>query len=340
LDISSNISNPSIGTIAYYTPDMISYSHYLPFGQIMPGRHGQENSYKYGFQGQERDDEMKGNGNSLNYKYRMHDPRIGRFFAVDPMAREYSYNSPYAFSENCVIQYVELEGLEKAIQPMFQTKNGVTKCVNQSQVGKADLPENRTPKPKLVQTPVGYPEMKSTTVGDMQKREANLERKERLEQLQNSPIGDMAKVGQGLLYGPEAAATVFVPEMVFAKFLKYVPQAQKAVTLASEFIESFKPINEYDPMITLYRGTTGSESSGNILFTAKDASAAASYVKNGGQLVEYNVSLSSMRTLEATGQLSTKTGINKATGEMTTEFMFEGEELKKALNTIAKPAGN
>ncbi len=32
-----------------------------------------------GFQGQEKDDEIKGEGNSLNYTYRMHDPRLGGF---------------------------------------------------------------------------------------------------------------------------------------------------------------------------------------------------------------------------------------------------------------------
>ena len=69
--------------------------------------------YRYGFQGQEKDDEVKGEGNSINYKYRMHDPRIGRFFAVDPLAASYPHNSPYAFSENVVINAIELEGLEK-----------------------------------------------------------------------------------------------------------------------------------------------------------------------------------------------------------------------------------
>ncbi|WP_338390349.1 polymorphic toxin type 47 domain-containing protein [Aureibacter tunicatorum] len=48
----------------------------------------------------------------MNYKYRMHDPRIGRFFAVDPLTKDYPWNSPYAFSENRVIDGVELEGLE------------------------------------------------------------------------------------------------------------------------------------------------------------------------------------------------------------------------------------
>ncbi|OED44986.1 hypothetical protein AB832_01660 [Flavobacteriaceae bacterium (ex Bugula neritina AB1)] len=79
---------------------------------LLPNRHGNSSDYRYGFQGQEKDDEIKGEGNSLNYKFRMHDPRIGRFFALDPLAAKYAYNSPYAFSENMVIHGVELEGLE------------------------------------------------------------------------------------------------------------------------------------------------------------------------------------------------------------------------------------
>ena len=78
----------------------------------MPGRSYSSDEYRYGFQGQEKDDEVKGNGNSVNYKYRMHDPRIGRFFASDPLAASYPHNSVYAFSENRVIDGVELEGLE------------------------------------------------------------------------------------------------------------------------------------------------------------------------------------------------------------------------------------
>jgi RHS repeat-associated protein len=72
-------------------------------------------SSRYGFQGQEMDNEIKGNGNSVNYKYRMHDPRLGRFFSTDPLEAEYSHNSPYAFSENRVIDGIELEGLEVVI---------------------------------------------------------------------------------------------------------------------------------------------------------------------------------------------------------------------------------
>jgi RHS repeat-associated protein len=79
---------------------------------LLPNRHGSSDSYRYGFQGQEKDDEIKGEGNSINFKYRMHDPRINRFFAIDPLASKYPWNSPYAFSENNLIRFIELEGLE------------------------------------------------------------------------------------------------------------------------------------------------------------------------------------------------------------------------------------
>jgi RHS repeat-associated protein len=78
----------------------------------LPGRTGSSTAYRYGFQGQEKDDELKGEGNSLNYTFRMHDPRVGRFFAVDPLFREYPHNSTYAFSENRLLDAVELEGKE------------------------------------------------------------------------------------------------------------------------------------------------------------------------------------------------------------------------------------
>ncbi|MET2996926.1 alpha/beta hydrolase [Flavobacterium columnare] len=42
----------------------------------------------------------------------MHDPRVGRFFAIDPLFKDYPYYTPYQFSGNRVIDAVELEGKE------------------------------------------------------------------------------------------------------------------------------------------------------------------------------------------------------------------------------------
>ncbi len=90
----------------------------------MPNRHESSDKYRYGFQGQEKDDEIKGEGNSINYKFRMHDPRVGRFFAVDPLTKEYPHYTPYSFSGNKVINSVEREGLEEqiVITSFFQDK--------------------------------------------------------------------------------------------------------------------------------------------------------------------------------------------------------------------------
>ena len=90
-------------------------SDYSPFGVLLAERTVEGAFYRNGFQGQERDDEVKGEGNSVNYKYRMHDPRVGRFFAVDPLAAKYPYYTPYQFSGNRPIDAVELEGLEEFI---------------------------------------------------------------------------------------------------------------------------------------------------------------------------------------------------------------------------------
>ena len=66
--------------------------------------------HKYDFQNQERQDEL--GLNWLQFKYRMHDPAIGRFVSIDALAEDYTHNSTYAFAENKVIKYNELEGLE------------------------------------------------------------------------------------------------------------------------------------------------------------------------------------------------------------------------------------
>jgi len=99
-------------------PELISASGYEPFGSLLPGRNFSTSSYRYGFQGQEKDDEINGaTGTSYAFEYRIHDPRIGRFLSLDPLAAEYPHNSPYAFSENRVIDGIDLEGLEYMKSP-------------------------------------------------------------------------------------------------------------------------------------------------------------------------------------------------------------------------------
>ncbi len=103
-----------------FTADVLTFNDYYPFGMLLPNRHKDTDKYRYGFQGQEMDDEIKGEGNSLNYTFRMHDPRVGRFFAPDPLEPKSPWYTPYQFSGNRPIDKVELEGLESA-EPPTQT---------------------------------------------------------------------------------------------------------------------------------------------------------------------------------------------------------------------------
>ncbi|HBS86935.1 MAG: hypothetical protein A2W91_12965 [Bacteroidetes bacterium GWF2_38_335] len=99
-----------------FTTDLISQNNYYPFGMLQPGRNDQGEGYRFGFQGQEAENEIAGQtGSHSFFKYRISDNRIGRFFALDPLASKYPWNSPYAFSSNIVIHAKELEGLEAVV---------------------------------------------------------------------------------------------------------------------------------------------------------------------------------------------------------------------------------
>lgn len=91
---------------------LLSKSDYYPFGWEMPGRKFVGvGSYRYGFNGKEKDDEIKGEGNSYDYGARMHDPRIGRWSAVDRAIK--SNTSSYVYTGDNPIIYVDPDGNDK-----------------------------------------------------------------------------------------------------------------------------------------------------------------------------------------------------------------------------------
>jgi RHS repeat-associated protein len=69
-----------------------------------------EVSYKYKYQGQERQDELGLNWDS--FKWRNYDYAIGRFMSIDPLSPDFPQWSPYVFSGNLVTISKELEGME------------------------------------------------------------------------------------------------------------------------------------------------------------------------------------------------------------------------------------
>ncbi len=98
------------GSFSHFDSNVDQYSDYYAFGMLMPGR--KIGKYNYGFQGEEIEDDISGQGNNVFFKFRIHNPRLGRFFSIDPLHDDFPWNSTYSFSENRLLDGIELEGLE------------------------------------------------------------------------------------------------------------------------------------------------------------------------------------------------------------------------------------
>ena len=114
-NVLSVITDRSLFAGNHFTADVTSFSDYYPFGMLVPSRHGSSDSYRYGFNGKEKDDEIKGEGNSYDYGMRMYDPRSGKFFSVDPLTDTFPWYSPYQFAGNSPIAAIDLDGEEPKI---------------------------------------------------------------------------------------------------------------------------------------------------------------------------------------------------------------------------------
>lgn len=100
--------------VAYYNADVASAQDYYPFGMIQPGRSVSVDNYRYGFNGKENDNEVKGEGNQQDYGMRVYDPRVAKFLSLDPLTRNYPFYSPYQFASNSPVMAVDIDGLESS----------------------------------------------------------------------------------------------------------------------------------------------------------------------------------------------------------------------------------
>ncbi len=98
-----------------FTLDSVNYKQQTGNGtstQLVQISNKLKGGYRFGYNGQEKVDEIAGEGNEIEFKYRLYDPRIGKFKSADPLHKSYPWNSDYAFAENRVIDGIDLEGLE------------------------------------------------------------------------------------------------------------------------------------------------------------------------------------------------------------------------------------
>ncbi|MBZ0194257.1 MAG: CHAP domain-containing protein, partial [Deltaproteobacteria bacterium] len=92
--------------------ELSTRTDYYPFGMIMGGRNSSaDDAHRYGFNGKENDNEVKGEGVQQDYGFRIYDARVARFSSVDPLTKSYPSWSPYSFSVNSPVQFVDVFGL-------------------------------------------------------------------------------------------------------------------------------------------------------------------------------------------------------------------------------------
>ncbi len=113
--------------VSLFQPDVLAYNDYYPFGSLVPNRHGSSSSYRYGFNGMEKDDEVKGEGNSLDFGARMYDPRIGRWFKTDKAELKYPSLSPFSFANNSPLIFKDIDGNDIFIVIVVNGKRQIVK---------------------------------------------------------------------------------------------------------------------------------------------------------------------------------------------------------------------
>jgi RHS repeat-associated protein len=82
-------------------------SDYSPFGVELDGR-TVSGGYRFGYQGYEADNEIKGNGNSYTTEFRQLDPRLGRWLSVDPVIQP--WQSAYCAMDGNPIYFSDVIG--------------------------------------------------------------------------------------------------------------------------------------------------------------------------------------------------------------------------------------
>lgn len=97
------------GSISYFQPEIVSATDYYPFGMVMPGRsHTSGTDYRYGFNGQEKVDEINGAGNHNTALFWEYDTRLGRRWNLDPVVK--FWQSSYACFSNSPIWKLDPNG--------------------------------------------------------------------------------------------------------------------------------------------------------------------------------------------------------------------------------------
>ena len=93
---------------------LTNYTFFNPKNHLytnpIKGLRGYGLSYRFAFNGIEKDNETYGEGNSYDFGARIYDPRLGRWLSLDPLQAKYPFESHYTMVSNNPIFYLDVEG--------------------------------------------------------------------------------------------------------------------------------------------------------------------------------------------------------------------------------------
>ena len=78
--------------------------------------------YRFGFNGQEKDDELYGDGNNCSSESWQYDTRLGRRWNIDPLTYKYPWQSPYLTFDGNPIRFIDFNGKEAKEAPIRAVK--------------------------------------------------------------------------------------------------------------------------------------------------------------------------------------------------------------------------
>ncbi len=181
-----NVTRINNASNCYFLIDDVLVTHEEEVTQILCEDYNSSGSakYRWGFNGMEKDDNLKGTGNSYDFGTRMYDPRIGRWKVIDKMHHLQPDQSTYKSFLNNPLFYKDEDGkIEVDLITIIDKRTGaevtfgkvlsndVFKAENRSEggLGGALLTKVRVWRDKIHQTTVVINEDGSFTVSKSEK---------------------------------------------------------------------------------------------------------------------------------------------------------------------------
>ena len=321
--------------------EIVQHIEYVPFGEVFIEERNNKWNTPFLFNAKELDEET----GLYYYGARYYDPRTSVWISTDPLQEKYPSVSSYAYCYLSPIRYFDPTGMgpwDDLVAWGNRNSVGTRSLGGLKMVGGAvEALAGGTFAVVTSETVVGAVAGAAVFVHGSDVASAGL--RQMLSGQDESSLTSqglqavgMSKQKADLVDGGISILGTFGTS-TWANSSKIATSSNTVANNSSNYSKLLQSSDDFDPIRTIYRGTTGSEGSSSVLFATDNASVAASYVKNGGQVVEYQLSLSGLKTLEYTGELTYKVGLHGVNGAKSTEYMFQGRDLIKALNEIAKP---